>query len=117
MNVLNWIRFIVGAACIVGGLVFYVIQFIGVFRFKYVLNRMHAGAIGDTLGLDLVLIGAVILNGFDLAAVKILVIMGFLWFSSPVAAHMVTKLEVLSKVDMEECCPVENAEDISEEDA
>lgn len=50
MMVLEWIRFLAGAVCMAAGLVFYIIQFIGVFRFKYVLNRMHAAAIGDTLG-------------------------------------------------------------------
>lgn len=116
MSVLSWIRFLIGAVCIIAGLVFYVIQFIGVFRFRYVLNRMHAAAIGDTLGGGLVLLGVLVLNGFTLASAKILFIVAFLWLTSPVAAHMVTKLEVLSKRRMEECCPVENAEDISEED-
>ena len=58
MIVLEWIRFLTGAVCIAAGLIFYVIQFIGVFRFKYVLNRMHAAAIGDTLGCGLLLVGA-----------------------------------------------------------
>lgn len=51
MMVLEWIRFLAGAVCMAAGLVFYIIQFIGVFRFKYVLNRMHAAAIGDDPGL------------------------------------------------------------------
>ena len=38
MMVLEWIRFLAGAVCMAAGLVFYIIQFIGVFRFKYVLN-------------------------------------------------------------------------------
>ena len=49
----EWIRFAVAAAFIVSGLVFELISVIGVYRFKYVLNRMHAAAMGDTLGISL----------------------------------------------------------------
>lgn len=106
MDVINWIRILLGAACISGGLVFDIIQLIGVFRYKYVMNRIHASAVGDTLGGGLILLGALLMNGFNLAGLKILFIMTFLWLTSPVAAHMVGKLEVLSKADPEECCPV-----------
>lgn len=114
MMVLEWIRFLAGAVCMAAGLVFYIIQFIGVFRFKYVLNRMHAAAIGDTLGCGLMLLGAVVFNGFTFPSVKILFLIVFLWMTSPVAAHMVVKLEVLSREKMEDCCPVEAAEDVKE---
>ena len=112
MMVLEWIRFLAGAVCMAAGLVFYIIQFIGVFRFKYVLNRMHAAAIGDTLGCGLMLLGAVVFNGFTFPSMKILFLIVFLWMTSPVAAHMVVKLEVLSREKMEDCCPVEAAEDV-----
>lgn len=114
MMVLEWIRFLTGAVCMAAGLVFYIIQFIGVFRFKYVLNRMHAAAIGDTLGCGLMLLGAVVFNGFTFPSIKILFLIVFLWMTSPVAAHMVVKLEVLSREKMEDCCPVEAAEDVKE---
>lgn len=114
MMVLEWIRFLAGAVCMAAGLVFYIIQFIGVFRFKYVLNRMHAAAIGDTLGCGLMLLGAVVFNGFTFPSVKILFLIVFLWMTSPVAAHMVVKLEVLSREKMEDCCPVEAAEAVKE---
>ena len=112
MMVLEWIRFLAGAVCMAAGLVFYIIQFIGVFRFKYVLNRMHAAAIGDALGCGLMLLGAVVFNGFTFPSVKILFLIVFLWMTSPVAAHMVVKLEVLSREKMEDCCPVEAAEEV-----
>ena len=113
MMVLEWIRFLAGAVCMAAGLVFYIIQFIGVFRFKYVLNRMHAAAIGDTLGCGLMLLGAVVFNGFTFPSVKILFLIVFLWMTSPVAAHMVVKLEVLSREKMEDC-QAETAEDVEE---
>ena len=63
---------------------------------------------GDTLGGGLILLGVFLINGFNLAGLKILFIMAFLWLTSPVAAHMVGKLEVLSKEHPEDCCPVKN---------
>lgn len=106
MSVFDWIRFLLGAVCITGGLVFDSIQMIGVFRYRYVMNRIHAAAIGDTLGGGLILLGVLLLNGWNLAGGKILFIIGFLWLTSPVAAHMVGKLEVLSGERLEDCCPV-----------
>ena len=43
------IRFII-AACLIGfGVFLFAMSTFGVFKFKYVLNRMHAAAIGDSL--------------------------------------------------------------------
>lgn len=106
MNVFNMACFLAGAACITGGLVFDAVQLIGVFRYKYVMNRIHAAAIGDTLGVGLILLGVLFINGFNLAGLKVLSILAFLWLTAPVAAHMVGKLEVRSKERPEDCCPV-----------
>ena len=65
MEVLQWIRFIIAALFIVCGLLAEILAIIGVYRFKYVLNRMHCSAIGDTLGLDMVLLGIMIIAGFS----------------------------------------------------
>ena len=114
MAVIEWVRFLAGAVCLLCGLGIFLVEMIGVFRFKYVLNRMHAAAIGDTLGCGLMLLGAVVFNGFTFPSIKILFLIVFLWMTSPVAAHMVVKLEVLSREKMEDCCPVEAAEDVKE---
>ena len=42
MAVLGWIRFLAGGALLLLGLGIFVIEMIGVFRFRYVLNRMPA---------------------------------------------------------------------------
>ncbi len=115
MNIIKWVGVIIAILCISAGIIFYVIQYIGAFRFRYVLTRMHAAAIGDTLGGGLILLGTIILNGFDMASAKLIFIIVFYWLTSPVAAHMVARLEVMSKKNMEECCPVEDAEDIKED--
>ena len=101
MMVLEWIRFLAGAVCMAAGLVFYIIQFIGVFRFKYVLNRMHAAAMGDTLGIGFALAGLILMSGFTFTSVKLLLVIVFLWFASPVSSHLIARLEVTTNEDEE----------------
>lgn len=115
MIAVSWIQFLIGAACLIAGLVFYVIQFIGVFRFKYVMNRMHAAAIGDTLGSSLMMLGAVILNGWQLSTLKMVVIIAALWITAPVSSHMLGRLEVMSKEKMEDVCPVVTPQELTKE--
>lgn len=88
------IRFVFGAACMLCGLVVYIIEMIGVFRFRYVLNRMHAAALGDTLGLGCMILGLIIINGWNLTSLKLLCVPVFLWISSPTASHLIARLEV-----------------------
>ena len=90
----EWVRFLAGAALLAAGLVIFVIEIIGVFRFKYVLNRMHAAAMGDTLGIGLALLGLIVMNGFDFTSLKLFLVIVFLWFSSPVSSHLIARLEV-----------------------
>ena len=72
MAVLEWIRFLVGAVLMLCGLGIFVVEMIGVFRFKYVLNRMHAAAMGDTLGIGFSLLGLIIMSGLNFTSLKLL---------------------------------------------
>ena len=60
----EWIRFGVTALCVVGGLFALLTALLGLFRFDYALNRLHAAAIADTLALGLVLLGVMAAVGF-----------------------------------------------------
>lgn len=94
MEIIEWIRFIIGALFLLCGLLIFLIEMIGVFRFKYVLNRMHAAALGDTLGIACSLIGLIIISGLHFTSLKLLCVIGFLWFSSPTSSHLIARLEV-----------------------
>lgn len=94
MLVLEWVRFLVGGGLLLCGLVTFIIEIIGVFRFRYVLNRMHAAAIGDTLGIGFALLGLVVISGFNFTSLKLFLVIVFLWFSSPVSSHLIARLEV-----------------------
>ena len=101
MTVVEWVRFLAGAALLLSGLAIFLIEMIGVFRFKYVLNRMHAAAMGDTLGIGFCLLGLIVMWGFTFTSLKLFLVIVFLWFSSPVSSHLIAQLEVTINEDRE----------------
>lgn len=105
--ILEWIRFIVGTVVLCIGLATFALEVFGVYRFHYVLNRMHAAAMGDTLGIGISLIGLIIFSGFNFTSLKMLLVVMFLWFSSPVSSHLIARLEVTTNEELEEVCEVE----------
>ncbi|MBQ2955892.1 MAG: monovalent cation/H(+) antiporter subunit G [Clostridia bacterium] len=97
---LEWIRFIISAALILSGLVVMCLGVIGVFRFKYVLNRMHAAAMNDTMGIGLVMLGLIVMSGFTFTSLKLLLVILLLWMSSPVSSHLIGRLEITTNEDI-----------------
>ena len=108
---MEWLRFILGVAFIIMGLLVFVIQLIGVFKFKYVLNRMHAAGMGDTMGISLCLIGTMFLLGWGFTSLKVALVVAFLWLASPVSSHLIAGLEVKTNEELEDYCKVEKEEE------
>lgn len=91
---LEWVRFTVSCALMLSGIVVLFTAVAGIYKFNYVLNRMHAAAIGDTLGLMLCLLSLTV-SALDIwMALKLLLIICFLWLASPVGSHLIARLEV-----------------------
>jgi len=105
------IRFILGIGFIITGLLVFVVQLVGVYKFKYILNRMHAAGMGDTMGISLCLIGTMFLYGWGFTALKVALIVAFLWLASPVSSHLISRLEVTTNEDLEEYCRIEKEEE------
>lgn len=103
---LEALRLIAAALCMVAGVVIMVVAVIGVYRFHYVLNRMHAAAMGDTLGIFFILLGLMIKNGFSFVSAKLLLIIIFFWLASPVCSHLVSNLEVSTNKDLDKECEI-----------
>lgn len=101
MAVIEWVRFLAGAFLLLCGLAIFAIEMIGVFRFKYVLNRMHAAAMGDTLGIGFSLMGLIIMSGFNFTSLKLFLVVVFLWFSSPASSHLIARLEATTDEERE----------------
>lgn len=106
METIELIRFIAGTLCLLIGVLFFIVEIYGVFHMKYVLNRMHAAAMGDTLGISMSLIGLMILSGWNFTTLKMAFIIVFLWCASPVASHLIARLEVTTGEEFEKFCDV-----------
>lgn len=104
---LEWIRFGVGTFFLLIGMVIFCVQLAGVFRYKYVLNRMHAAAMGDTLGISFSLIGLMIFSGLNFTTLKMALVILFLWCASPVSSHLIARLEVTTNEELTKHCEVE----------
>lgn len=97
---------VISAALLLAGIFIMLIGTIGVFKFHYVLNRMHAAAMNDTLGILFILLGLAIRNGLTFSSIKLLLVVAFLWLASPVCSHIVGKLEVDTNEDLEKECEI-----------
>lgn len=80
IDLLSWICLMLGCALGLSGA-------IGVFRFEEFYTRLHAASVTDTLCVFFVVVGLMLQSGFSLVSVKLLMIIGLLWLTSPVASH------------------------------
>ena len=104
---LEWIRFIIAALCILAGLFFVGTALFGVNSLHFILNRMHAAALCDSLGILFVLLGCIILIGWKMDSLKYLLVILFFWFAGPVSSHLIARLEVTTDEDVKKDCEVE----------
>jgi len=96
MNVISNIFAILGLVLITLGVVVFLLQVVGVIKYKYLLNRMHVAGMGDTLGLMLCLLGLICLSGLSLTSLKLVLVLVFMWFSSPTSSHLIARMEAVS---------------------
>ena len=101
---LEWIRFGVGSLFLLVGIILFVVELVGVFRFRYILNRMHAAAIGDTLGISFSLVGLMVFSGLSFTTLKLALVVLFLWCASPVSSHLIARLEVTTNEKISDYC-------------
>ena len=71
-------------------------EVLGFYKFKYVMNRMHAAAMGDTLGIGSVVIAVAVLTGELSATLKLVLILLFMFLTGPVLTHLLAGAEVAS---------------------
>ena len=91
--IVEWIRFIAAAVLIVLGLCSFGAAVLGAYRFGFILNRMHAAGIGDTAGIFFVVASLAVARGLQMDTLKLVVLVFFLWFTSPVSTHFLGQVE------------------------
>lgn len=95
----EYLRFILAALFILIGLVITFTGIMGFYKLKFILNRMHAAALIDTLGIFFIALGLIFIKGFlnedgslDVTAIKLICVVFILWITSPVSSHIISKL-------------------------
>lgn len=100
------IRLILMILFIFSGIFIYCIATFGLFKFNYILNRLHVAAKCDTLASLLVIIGLMIYSGLNIMTLKLALVVVFLWLSNPVGTHLIAQTEVITNKDLEKQCEV-----------
>ena len=105
-------RLIICIVLLFAGLFVFLSATIGVNKFKKPLNRMHAAAMGDTLGLLLILLSLVIWRGLSFVSLKLIIVLVFFWLASPVSGHIIAQMEATTNEDLGEIEVLKQDEDI-----
>ena len=100
--ILDWIRFGVSAVCTLFGLFVLISGVVGVYRYHTALTRIHCAAISDTVGIFSMMLGVIAALGFTVTSLKCVLVVLFLWMTSPVASHLIARLEVIDSVRLED---------------
>ena len=80
IDILSWIFLVAGG-------VFCVIGMIGLVRMPDLFTRLHGASVTDTLGAGFIIIGLGLQAGFTLVTAKLIIVMGLIMLTSPVATH------------------------------
>ncbi|GAB6061104.1 monovalent cation/H(+) antiporter subunit G [Desulfonatronum parangueonense] len=80
---------------VLGGTFFMLVGSIGINRLPDFYTRAHAAGKVDTLGILMFLTGLAVFEGFTLTAAKLLLIIVFVAFTSPVATHALARRALL----------------------
>ena len=113
-EVIGWIVFVLVAFFVLSSVFMIFCGILGVYKYKYVLNRMNAAALIDTLALLLMNIGLIISTIYRYASTgefssstiltvfKIFLIVIVMWLTSPISGHLISKLEYVTNEKIEE---------------
>ena len=95
------IRIGVAMVLMILGVAVIAISILGLFRFRDALERLHAGALTDTLGLLLMVAGLGVLCGLHWNTAKLVLLVIILWATNPVSSHLIARMELITGRDIE----------------
>ena len=81
------VRDIAAWVLILGGCFFTVVGAFGLVRFPDVYTRVHSAGLIDTLGAGFLLLGLTLYGGFTIVTIKLLLILVFIFFTSPTSSN------------------------------
>ncbi|MCF8467102.1 MAG: monovalent cation/H(+) antiporter subunit G [Sneathiella sp.] len=72
---------------LIAGSILLLITGLGLLRLPDLYTRIHAGGMADTLATFLIFVGLSLQSGFSLVTVKLLLVIVFVFFTSPVSSY------------------------------
>jgi multicomponent Na+:H+ antiporter subunit G len=84
LSIISWVLLVAGSALVL-------IAGLGVLRLPDFYTRLHAASLVDTGGVGLICVGLMLQAGSWLIAVKLGLILAFIFFTTPTATHALAK--------------------------
>jgi len=84
LDILSWILLLAGGALGITGA-------IGMYRFPDFYTRLHAASVTDTLCAGFIIAGLILQAGTLMMAIKLILILLFIAYTSPTATHSLAK--------------------------
>lgn len=81
------LRDLVAWVLVLGGCFFIIVSAFGLVRLPDVYARVHSVGLADTVGAALLLGGLTLYGGFTIVTIKLLLILAFLFFTSPTSSN------------------------------
>lgn len=91
LDLISWICLLAGGTVIIIGAV-------GINRFPDFFTRLHAASVIDTLGCMLIVLGLIFQAGLSIVSIKLVLIVFFILFTTPTAAHALAKAAIHGKL-------------------
>lgn len=102
MTTISVIADILGIIFLCLGIILFIFEVIGIYKYRFVLNRMHSAGMGDSLGIFLALLGLMLISGLNYTTLKFALVIFFMWLTSPTASHLISGLEALTNDNIED---------------
>ena len=88
----EWIRFILFCVLLLTAACFLIMSLIGVNRFRFSLNRLHAASINDTMGVLCIVLACAVKSGVNALSLKFLLVYLFMLITCPLSSHLISLL-------------------------
>lgn len=88
---MNALLDVLSSLFLIGGGFFVLAGGIGVLRLPDFFTRLHGAGVTDTMGAGLILFGLMFQAGWSQVTVKLILILMFMFFTSPTATHALAK--------------------------
>ena len=89
---LEWIRFVLFCALLLLAAVFLIMSVIGVNRFHFSFNRLHAASVNDTMGILCIVLACVVKSGLNALSLKFILVYLFMLITCPLSGHLISLL-------------------------